>query len=165
MPHILPQTDFSAMGIAAVLSQHGADGKEHVVAYASRRTTTPESQYSSYEGELLAVLFAVEKFQPYIYGSFFDLVVDNTALVYLNKGKRTNAKLARWALRLQELDVVVIHRPGRHHANVDGLSRAYPHNQHETQRKGQNTIFAPMQQRQSQKIQHARYATEWTMKA
>lgn len=119
-------SDFSKNGLGAILAQVGDDGRERVCAYASRRTTDTEAKYCSYKGELLAVLFAVEKFQPYLLGLPFRLVVDNHALAFLNKGKQHSATLARWALRLQEFTFDVVHRPGTSHANVDGLSRMYP---------------------------------------
>ncbi len=61
--------------------QHNKEGWEHVVAYASRRTTATASNYSSYEVDLLAVLFAVEKLRSHLHGACCDLVVKNTPLL------------------------------------------------------------------------------------
>ena len=49
-------TDASAMGIVAVLSQVQEDGQERVVAYASRVLTNPERRYCVTRRELLAVI-------------------------------------------------------------------------------------------------------------
>lgn len=70
------------------------------------------------------MLYALTKFHTFLAGSPFTVVVDNAALQYLQSAKSTNNKLARWAIRLSAYDFKVKHRPGRHHGNVDGLSRA-----------------------------------------
>jgi hypothetical protein len=52
-------TNWSALGIGAVLTQMDDDGKEFVIAYASRSNNNVEAQYSSYEGEYLAAIWAI----------------------------------------------------------------------------------------------------------
>ena len=56
------------MGLEAVLTQKDDNGKEYVIAYASRSNNDAEAKYSSYEGECLAVVQAVVHFRPYLYG-------------------------------------------------------------------------------------------------
>jgi hypothetical protein len=55
-------TDWSSLGIGAVLTQMDDDGKEFVIAYASRSNNNVEAQYSSYEGECLAAIWAIAHF-------------------------------------------------------------------------------------------------------
>ena len=52
-------TDWSKAGVGATLSQIGADGKEYAIAYASRMNSKAEGAFSSYEGEVNAVVYAV----------------------------------------------------------------------------------------------------------
>ena len=62
--------------IGAVLSQLNEDGDETIVAYASRTLNHAERNYSttrivSNEQELLAILWACDRFRPYLYGVEF----------------------------------------------------------------------------------------------
>ena len=67
LPFIL-DTDASATGIGAVLSQCHSDGKEEVIAYASRTLSKPERRYCTTRRELLAVVTFVKHFRAYLLG-------------------------------------------------------------------------------------------------
>ncbi len=69
-------TNWNAIGIGAILGQLDEKGKEYVIAYTSRSNNKVESNYSSYEGECLVVVWAVIHFGPYIYGTKFTLYTD-----------------------------------------------------------------------------------------
>ena len=116
-------TDWSAVGLGAVLTQKDEEGKEYVVAYASRSNNNAESNYSSYEGEALAAVWAIAHFRPYLYGQKFTLVTDHQPLKWLMESDKLTGKLARWALLLQEYDFEVVHRAGIANLDADGLSR------------------------------------------
>jgi len=116
-------TDWSMLGIGAVLTQKDDDGKEYVIAYASRSNNDAEAKYSSYEGECLATVWAVAHFRPYLYGQSFTLVTDHQPLKWLMESDKLTGKLARWALLLQEYDFQVVHKAGLQNLDADGLSR------------------------------------------
>ena len=116
-------TDWSTLGIGAVLTQMDDEGQEFVVAYASRSNNNAEAQYSSYEGECLAVVWAIAHFRCYLYGSEFLLVTDHQPLRWLMESDKLTGKLAQWALMLQEYDFKVVHRAGLVNMDADGLSR------------------------------------------
>ncbi len=62
-------TDWSMLGLGAVLTKCDDEGKEFVVAYASRSNNAAESRYSSYEGECLVAVWAVAHFRCYLFST------------------------------------------------------------------------------------------------
>lgn len=116
-------TDWSVTGIGAVLSQFDDSGREYVCGYLSKTCTPAESRYSAFKGELLAVLWACEKWKHYLGGRQFELMTDHKALEWLLTAKELPPSLARWVLRLDEFDIKVCHRPGVENPGPDYLSR------------------------------------------
>jgi hypothetical protein len=57
-------TNLSALGIGAILGELDEEGKEYVIAYASRSNNKAESNYFSYEGECLTVVWGIIHFRP-----------------------------------------------------------------------------------------------------
>jgi hypothetical protein len=106
-----------------MLTQMDDDGKEFVIAYASRSNNNAEAQYSSYEEECLAAIWTIVHFQCYLYGNEFLLVTDHQPLKWLMESDKLTGKLAWWALMLMEYDFKVVHRAGLVNMDADGLSR------------------------------------------
>jgi hypothetical protein len=111
-------TDWSALGIGAVLTQ-----MEFVIAYASRSNNNAEVQYSSYQGECLAFIWAIAHLRCYLYGNEFLLVIGHQPLKWLMESDKLPGKLMRWALMLMEYNFKVVHRAGLVNMDADGLSR------------------------------------------
>ena len=63
--------------------------------------------YTSTEKEFLAVVFALEKFRPYLLGSKTTIFTDHSALRYLMMKKDAKARLIRWILLIQEFDLKI----------------------------------------------------------
>ena len=117
-------TDASGIGLGAVLSQVKEDGKEHVIAYASRSLSPAEKNYSVTDQECLAVVWAIKKFQHYLGLLPFTIITDHIALKWLQTSKMPSGRRARWVMELQQYDFSIKHRPGKTNANADALSRA-----------------------------------------
>ena len=118
----LLDTDASDTGIGAVLSQV-QDGKEHVIAYASRTLTKAERNYRVTRRELLAVVTFLQHFRPYLLGAPFTIRTDHGALAWVQKFKEPEGQIARWVQKLQEYQFSITHRPGKQHNNADSMSR------------------------------------------
>jgi hypothetical protein len=115
-------TDASGYAIGGVLSQ-GEIGKDLPIAYASRLLNNAEKNYSTIEKELLAIVYCVNYFRPYIYGRNFTLVTDHRPLVWLHTVTDPTSRLIRWRLKLAEYEYNVIYKPGKINDNADALSR------------------------------------------
>ncbi|XP_041356959.1 uncharacterized protein LOC121374100 [Gigantopelta aegis] len=116
------QTDASENGIGAVLSQMDECIKMPI-AYASRKYKKAETHYATVEKECLAIVWAIQKFQRYLYGREFILETDHQPLVYLNKSKCANARLMHWALVLQPYRFQIVAIKGSENVGADCLSR------------------------------------------
>jgi len=114
--------DASGRGLGAVLSQV-VDGKEQVVAYASRVLTKAERQYAATRREMLALVWSLSHFRPYLYGRPFVVRTDHRALQWLHSFKHPEGQIARWLQTLAEYQFTVEHRQGSEHSNADALSR------------------------------------------
>ncbi|XP_070018023.1 uncharacterized protein [Nicotiana sylvestris] len=88
--------------------------------------------YTVTEKELLATVFAMEKFRPYLMGTKVIVHTNHAALHYLISKKDSKARLMRWVLILQEFDLEIIDRRGSENQVADHLSRLEeeerPHN-------------------------------------
>lgn len=63
--------------------------------------------YTTTEKELLAVVFALEKFQPYFIGSHITVYTDHSALRYLFAKKDVTSLLIHWILLLKEFYLMI----------------------------------------------------------
>nr|GEW57241.1 hypothetical protein [Tanacetum cinerariifolium] len=92
------------------------------IHYASKTTTQAETNYTTTKREMLAVMYAFEKFRSYLIMNKSIVYTDHLALKYLFAKKDAKACLLCWILLLQEFDFKVIDTKGAENYVVDHLS-------------------------------------------
>ena len=116
------RTDASDTGLGAVLLQEH-DGTHFPICYASKKLSKSEKNYAAIEKECLAIVWGVKKFHLYLCGTRFQLQTDHQPLSYLDKAKFANARIMRWAMFLQNYDIIVHAIKGSENVGADYLSR------------------------------------------
>ncbi|GJR43412.1 reverse transcriptase domain-containing protein [Tanacetum coccineum] len=114
--------DASDYAIGAVLGQR-IEKHFRPIHYASKTMTEAETNYTTTEKEMLAVVYAFEKFRSYLIMNKSVVYTDHSALKYLFNKKDAKARLLRWILLLQEFDFSVIDTKGAENYAADHLSR------------------------------------------
>ena len=98
--------DASDFAMGAVLGQK-AEKVFKAIYYASKTFNEAQENYSTTEKEMLEIVFACEKFRPYILGSYVIIHSDHVTIKYLMAKKEAKPRLIRWVLLLQEFDLEI----------------------------------------------------------
>nr|GEX72321.1 hypothetical protein [Tanacetum cinerariifolium] len=114
--------DVSDFAVRVVLGQR-IEKHFRPIHYASKTMTQAESNYTTTEKEMLAVVYAFEKFCSYLIMNKRIVYTDHSALKYLFSKKDAKSRLLRWILLLQEFDFKVIDTKGAENSAADHLSR------------------------------------------
>ena len=86
-------------------------------------TSTAESRYYSFELETLAIIYALRSFRTYLEGIPLNIVTDCKSLAMSLEKGNINARIARWALELENFNYKIVHRRGISMGHVETLSR------------------------------------------
>lgn len=117
------QCDASRIGVGGVLYQTDEEGREHPIAFVSKKINKAQKNYTVTELECLAAIVCVNRFRPYIEGLPFRIITDHSSLKWLMSQRDLSGRLARWSLKLQRYDFQIEHRKGSLNVVPDCLSR------------------------------------------
>nr|GFA39065.1 DNA-directed DNA polymerase [Tanacetum cinerariifolium] len=115
-------SDASDYVVGAVLGKR-VEKHFRPIHYASKTMNQAETNYTTTEKEMLAVVYAFENFHSYLIMNKSIVYTDHSALKYLFAKKDVKARLLRWILLLQEFDFKVINTRGAENYAADHLSR------------------------------------------
>ncbi|GJT08116.1 reverse transcriptase domain-containing protein [Tanacetum coccineum] len=114
--------DASDFAIGAVLGQRKTKHFQPI-HYASKTMTEAQIHYTTTEKEMLVVVYAFEKFRPYLVLSKSIVYTNHSALKYLLSKQDAKLRLLRWVLLLQEFDIIIHDKKGTENLAADHLSR------------------------------------------
>ena len=123
-------SDASSFGIGAVIFQteHPDDFKSNpkIIKFASRALKKSEKAYIVYKRELLAIVYALKKFESYIYGQKIIIISDHKPLTALCSQENLSELQITWFDVLIRFDYKIIYVPGKQNLIADMLSRMFP---------------------------------------
>ena len=116
-------TDANDYALGAILMQEDDNGDQKIVSCASRTLKGPELNFFTSEKELLAIVWSLEKFKTYLFGSQITIKTDHRALSFLKRCKFLSSRLLRWALVIQHYDLEIKYITGKDNIIADLFSR------------------------------------------
>ena len=116
IPFIL-QTDASKVAISGVLLQ-SSENLIRPIAFASRKLSKTECNYTVSEKELLAIVYSYEQFLSYVYGRKIKIFTDHEPLVTMSKLKKPGGRLGRLFFRLVGVEYEIHH--------ISGIGKSLP---------------------------------------
>nr|KYP57122.1 Retrovirus-related Pol polyprotein from transposon 17.6 [Cajanus cajan] len=114
--------DASNYALGVVLAQR-VDKLPRVIYYTSGTLDAAQANYTTTEKELLAIIFALDKFWSYLLSSRVVVFTDHPALKYLLKKVDSKPRLIIWMLWLQEFDLDIRDRSEAHNLVAEHLNR------------------------------------------
>jgi transposase InsO family protein len=119
-------TDASNVGIGAVLYQKDNNNSIKYISFMARTLQDRERRYSATQKELLAIVFALNKFHYYLWGRHFTLYTDHRALTYIHSQKDMSPMMTGWHDTILNYHFKIEYKPGIMNILPDHLSRLFP---------------------------------------
>ena len=143
-------TDASGIAIGSML----CNSNNMPIAYASRSLNKAELNYPTIEKELLAIVWSIKYFRPYLYGRRFKIMTDHRPLVYLFNMSNPASRLLKFRLSLEEYDFNIEYVKGANNVAADALSRVVLSSEDlkEMNERIVNVMTRSMQKKESEKM-------------
>ncbi|KAL6734926.1 hypothetical protein Aduo_005414 [Ancylostoma duodenale] len=117
-------TDASTKAVAGTLLQMNPKTNTlHPIAFASRCLNKHERNYSIIELEVLAIVYSLTQFRPYVFGTKVTILTDQFPLCSLLHRTDLNGRLAKYQIAIMGYDAEIKYRPGKLNPVSDVLSR------------------------------------------
>jgi hypothetical protein len=114
--------DASSIALGDVLAHPREGSIDHPIYFYRIKLYDVECNYNTIEREVLAMVYALQKFYHYSLGSIFKLFADHFSLNYIVKNPVLGGLIYWWLLLFQEFDFEIVVKPGKHNAGSDHLS-------------------------------------------
>ena len=116
------QADASQDGLGACFLQEGQP-----ISYSSRSMTDTEKRYAQIEKEMLAIVFATQRFHHYIYGIDVTVHSDHKPLESIQHKElsKVSPRLQNMLMKLLCYRINIVYKPGKQMHIADVLSRAH----------------------------------------
>ncbi|XP_021717906.1 uncharacterized protein LOC110685687 [Chenopodium quinoa] len=112
------ETDASKTRIGAVLMQEG-----NPLAYINRSLGPKWQKLSVYDKELLAIVFAIQKWEQYLVGAHFIIKTDQKSLKWLLQQKISTPFQQFWLSKSMVFDYEIQYKCGKENVATDAFSR------------------------------------------
>ena len=106
-------TDSSKFAVGCCISQLDKDNNLRPEAFAGRKLSKAERNYSVTDQELVSIKFALIKFEHYVIGRRFEILTDHAALIALGGKVKLTGRMAKWADFFARFDFEIKHLKGK----------------------------------------------------
>ena len=118
-------TDACDYAVGGILVQEDSEGIEKVIQYISHVLSPTQRKWAVIEREAYAVVYAITKLRPYLFGAQFTVYTDHKPLKSLFTKEMNNTKVQRWGVLLADYGAVIEYRRGKNNIRADMLSRIH----------------------------------------
>ena len=119
-------TDACDYALEAILVRVDDSRIERVIQYVSHSFSSVQRRWATIEKEAYAVVYAISKLRPYLYGAEFTVYTDHKPLTSLFTKEMQKTKIQRGAVLLSEYGAIIQYRKGKNNNRADMLSSIPP---------------------------------------